>query len=346
MGDAQPDRIASVRAAVRACLGLECDDVVPLHAGLGLRRFYRVSLPAPPGRLIARVDVPEDPAGRPPGIPPEPPLEPIRALFEAGGLPVPRRLGADESAGIELLEDVGDRSLAQLAGDVPAAERRALYREVCDWIPRIQRLVDPGGVPAFARHLEAAHFAYKADLFCRHSLVRPSAAQQACVREAFAAIGREVLATPQRLAHRDLQAENVLVRDADGRRRLALIDLQGALCTAPEYDLVSLLRDSYVELPADQIEAHFERTRAALPDAPDAESAMRRFDLLTLTRKGKDHARFLYAAQVRGDQRYLPFIATTVRHLRAAAARAARRDPVLADLCEIVSSLSEDACAQ
>jgi hypothetical protein len=101
-----------------------------------------------------------------------------------------------------------------------------------------------------------------------------------------------------------------------------------------------------VELPAEEIESHFERTRAALPDAPDAESAARRFDLLTLTRKGKDHARFFYAARERGDRRYLSFVPTTVRHLRAAAAATARRDPSFADLAEIVHGLPEDACVR
>jgi aminoglycoside/choline kinase family phosphotransferase len=247
---------------------------------------------------------------------------------------------------VELLEDAGERSLADEVREAPPARRRELYAEVCAWIPRIQRLRDPGGVPAFARRLEDAHFAYKADLFCRHSLVAPSPADERCVRDAFAAIGRAAQAAPQRLAHRDLQSENVMVRDEGAKLRLSLIDLQGALCTAPEYDLVSLLRDSYVELPAGEIALHLERTVADLPDAPDAESAAQRFDLLTLTRKGKDHARFLFAANSRGDRRYLPFVAATVRHLRAAASGAARRDPAFAPLAELVHQLPEDACAR
>ena len=330
-----------VGETVRTALGREVLRVELIPGALGLRRFARVWLEGDPATLVARIGAPEDPAGRPPGIAPEPPLEPIRALLESGGLPVPRRLGADADAGIELLEDVGSVSLAEALLDSPAGEREAFYRELCSWIPRIQSLTDPGGVPAFRRRLDAAHFAYKADLFCRHSLRAPSPAARRCVEEAFAAIGRSVNAAPQRLAHRDLQSQNVMLRGDGKQRQLAMIDLQGALMTAPEYDLVCLLRDSYVELTPQEVDFHFERTRKALPDRPDAETSRQRFDCLTLTRKGKDHARYLYAASERGDTRYLAFVPTTVRQLRAAATAAAARDPAFSSFEELIHTLPE-----
>lgn len=337
--EADDDLALRVRQTVRTQLGREALRIELMPGALGLRRFARVWLEGDPETLVARIGAPEDPAGRPPGIPPEPALEPIRALMESGGLPVPRRLGSDADADIELLEDVGTVSLAETLSGSSAIEREDLYRELCSWIPRIQALSDPGGVPAFGRCLDAAHFAYKADLFCRHSLRAPSLAARRCVEEAFAAIGRAVNAAPQRLAHRDLQSQNVMLRGDGKRRQLAVIDLQGALMTAPEYDLVCLLRDSYVELTAQEIDDHFERTRQALPDRPDAETSRQRFDCLTLTRKGKDHARYLYAASERGDTRYLRFVPTAVRQLRAAATAAAAREPGLSSLEELIHTL-------
>jgi aminoglycoside/choline kinase family phosphotransferase len=113
----------------------------------------------------------------------------------------------------------------------------------------------------------------------------------------------------------------------------------------PEYDLVCLLRDSYVELPDDEIRSHLARVRPLLPDRPDAESFARRFDLLTLTRKGKDHARFVYAGSSRGDLRFRRYLSATVRALRPAAARVACLDPSLARLAEMIHALPESACA-
>ena len=50
-----------------------------------------------------------------------------------------------------------------------------------------------------------------------------------------------------------------------------LLDLQGAWLAPPEYDLVCLLRDSYVELPEPEIAQHLAAIRPALPDAPAPE---------------------------------------------------------------------------
>jgi hypothetical protein len=124
-----------------------------------------------------------------------------------------------------------------------------------------------------------------------------------------------------------------------------MIDIQGAFLAPPEYDLVCLLRDSYVELPENEVGSHLERVRPLLPDRPEPDGFARRFDLLTLSRKGKDHARFLYAARDRGDRRFARYLSNTARSLRGAAARVAGLDPSLARLADMVRALPESSCA-
>ncbi len=345
-----------VRRSVRAILGAEVERSESIDDALGLRRFFRVWLAAAgdrelPASLIARVEAPEDPAGRPTGVPPEPPLEPIRAFLQHHGLPVPARYGGDRDAGVELLEDLGSESLKTRVESANAGERDALYSEACHLVPRLQALDAPeGGLEAFSRRLDAPLFAYKADLFARFSLGtgsrEPSAAQVQVVKDAFARIADEAARAPARLAHRDLQSTNLRVVSRPRGPRLFLIDLQGALLAPAEYDLVCLLRDSYVELPETEVKRHRERVRPLLPDAPDPETFAHRFDLLTLSRKGKDHARFVYAARERGDERFLRYLPATVRALKTAAHRAARRDPAFANLAEIVAELPETPCAR
>jgi len=344
-----PDPFAGIdeelRALVRAC----CDrDVARLErlsgSGLAHRRFYRVHLASgEPLTLIARVD-----RGEPaPGVPPEPPLEATRSFLEAHGLPVPRRLGGNAARAIELIEDLGDSALADVVCD--AAERRALYEEACDLVPRLQRLADPSGrVPAFTRHLDAPLFRLKATRFARSGL--PAALGRAArdterdvVFAAFDAVAEAAARAPQRLAHRDFQSKNLIVRaGAPAGRRVAMIDLQGAFLAAPEYDLVCLLRDSYVELPDSESRALAERVRAVLPDAPDAATFEQRFDLLTVTRKGKDYALFHEVAS-RGDDSWLRYAPATLGYLRRALARVAALDARLARLRDL---LGDDACAQ
>jgi hypothetical protein len=316
--------------------------VEPVGEHLGTRTFLRVRLAAG-GSVIARIDAREDPQGRPAGAPPEPPLEPIRAFLEAAGLPVPARLAGEGD--VEILEDLGDRCLTLAAAEASDAERRMLYREACALVPRLQRLADPGGLAAFQRRLDDALFRYKADLFATWSFEDDAA--RSIVRDAFARIAREMRAAPLRLAHRDLQSANLLLRPPPcAGPRLVMIDLQGAFLAPPEYDLVCLLRDSYVELPEDEVLAHLARVRPELPDAPDAEAFARRFDLLTLTRKGKDHARFVYAARTRGDDAARRHLPATVRHLKRAARRSAARDAAYAPLAERIAALAETPCAR
>jgi N-acetylmuramate 1-kinase len=350
MAEADAELESRLRGLVRAQLGAEVTGVEPIAGQIGLRRFLRLRLaprPSAPASLVARIEAPEDPASRPAGVLPEPTLEPVRRLLERSGLPVPARFGGDAAAGIELLEDAGERSLAAAVESSPAASRRALYREVCGLVPRLQRISAEPGVAAFERRLGAEQLAYKAGRFIEWSLPergRPASASEAqAVRAAFDAIGEAVARAPLRLAHRDLQSSNVHVREAGG---VMLLDLQGAWLAPPEYDLVCLLRDSYLELPEPEVEEHLTAIRPQLPDAPAPEEFRRRFDLLTLSRKGKDHALFHFVARTRGDTRYLRFVPATVRYLRAAAGRAAARDPRLAPLAELMAQLPEEPCAR
>lgn len=335
---------APVEAEIRALVEKQIGRVLRVAAlaggGVGHRGFFRVTLaPGGPATLIARVD-----RGEPaPGVLPEPPLEPLRGFLEAHGLPVPRRLGGDAAARIDLLEDLGDVSLAAAVRADPA-QRRPLLEEACDGVVRLQSLADPGGgVHAFARALDARLFALKCERFSETGLRAlrgraATAAERACVRAAFDAIEAGVAGAPRRLAHRDYQSRNLLVRpDAAAGARLVWIDLQGALLAPPEYDLVCLLRDACVDLPDAECRALAERVRPRLPDAPDADTFSRRFDLLTVARTAKDFSLW-HARAERGDPAWLPLAPATIGYVRRALVRVAPLDPRLAALAELIGA--------
>jgi aminoglycoside/choline kinase family phosphotransferase len=342
---------ASIAELVGAEFGVAVSRIERLQGALGFRNFSRIWLEASetkrnsiPETLIARIEAAEDPTRRPAGIAPEPPLEPIRALLEAEGLPVPRRYAADPTRGVELLEDLGKVSLQDIARSASGPELENLYVEACELPPRLQRIEPRDHVSNFHRHLDAAHFRYKAERFARWSLGGDRGASPAeanVVRDAFERIGRVVGEAPLRLAHRDLQSANLQVVEPGRQARLVMIDLQGAFMAPPEYDLVCLLRDSYVELDDAAVDAHLARTRTALPDQPDEESFRLRFDLLTLTRKGKDHALFRAVAAERGDDRYLRYLPATRRYLQEASSRVASKLNEYSDLNDLIQAIPE-----
>jgi aminoglycoside/choline kinase family phosphotransferase len=337
---AEPDALfAEVRRVVRACLGTEATRLERLGGGAAHRRFFRIELASgAPRTCVARVD-----RGEPaPGVFPEPPLEPLRTFLEAHGIPVPRRLGGDDT-GIDLLEDLGSLPLAAAVHTGPPAARAALYEQVVDLVPRLQRLTDPSGrIPAFQRRLDTRLLETKARRFVGASLPAglgraPEPAERGVVANAFAALEEGLAGAPLRLAHRDLQSANVLVTGG----RVVLIDIQGAFLAPPEYDLVCLLRDSYVVLTDAEVRRLAERVRPLLPDAPGSDTFWRRFDLLTLARKAKDHALF-HELAARGDPSWLRFAPPTLAYLRAAAARLAPADPRLARFAALLEGLRDE----
>lgn len=329
-----------LRALVATQLGVAVDHVDRIAGGgVSHRGFYRLALGGlAPASVIARVD-----RGQPgPGVLPEPPLEPLRSFLESHGIPVPRRLGGDAARRIDLLEDAGSTTLedAVRGGD---RESHALYEEACSWIAALQRLEDPsGGVHAFQRRLDATLIGLKARRFAASGLPAllgraATEAEHACVHAAFDAVLEAIESAPRRLSHRDYMSRNLLVRPGARGARLVLIDLQGALLAPPEYDMVCLLRDSYVVLPDAEVTELAEATRRRLPDPPDAASFARRFDLLTVTRKAKDFA-LCHELAARGDASWLPFAAPTLEYVRAALGRVARHDPRLAALAALAGA--------
>jgi hypothetical protein len=348
---ADPAFAGAIDALCKETFATPAQACEPLAAGLGSRCFFRVTLGRAPWRVIARCERAEDPSLRPAGVPGEPPLEPIRAHLEQAGLPVPRRYGARD--GVTLLEDLGDDTLESCVHTTLPQERKRLYGLACELVPLLQRLDgNPSRVTNFARKLDRPLFAYKADQVCRWLIPELSGcattpAQRDVVNAAFDTVAAHALAAPQRLAHRDFKAQNLHVTGrASGSERVSMIDLQGAFLAPPEYDLVCLLRDLHVPLPAAEVKRYRERTRPKLPDAPARADFDQRFDLLTLSRAGKDTSRFLYAVQERGDHRYREFIPTGVRYVRDAAANTAALHPTLDRFHALIEELSEAPCAR
>lgn len=315
-------------------------------AGLGTRRFVRIHVDDPARTtLIARIEAPEDPAIRPAGIPPEPRLEPLRSFFEASGIPVPRSFGSDPVLGVDLLEDLGSENLAHALAASDSERGHLLVQEACRWIPEFQRLERAPNIEAFDRHLDHRLFRYKAEQVIEWVLPRVLSSQQSnsaadVVREAFDYVAQHAAAAPQRLAHRDYQSTNILLRPGSPPgSELAIIDFQGAFMAPPEYDLVCLLRDPHANIADAWVEEQLQQVRPLLPEPPAADVFELRFNLLTLSRCGKDLARHLYAADVHGETRFQHLQAPLGQSLKRASNAVSSTESVLANLAEIFERL-------
>ena len=120
------------------------------------------------------------------------------------------------------------------------------------------------------------------------------------------------------------------------------IDIQGAFLAPPEYDAVCLLHDSYVKLEKKTIARLSEELRLSLPDQPEKEVFARRFNLLTLTRKSKDFARFIEAKNLRNDNRYSKYLDYTWEKIMTASRDCASLDSRLEKLWKHLSQIKEN----
>ena len=144
-------------------------------------------------------------------------------------------------------------------------------------------------------------------------------------------LAEEVAAIPEGFVHRDYQSRNLMAAS----RGLVVIDFQDALRGPFLYDLVALLRDSYVEVPEPLLSQLIERYRGQRQSMPDASTFRRWFDLQSLQRKLKDAGRFVYIDQVRGNPDFLQHIPLSLTYVDEAFDRL----PDYADLRRIVAPL-------
>jgi aminoglycoside/choline kinase family phosphotransferase len=297
------------------------------------RRYHRVRIPGSDPASMVVMELPDEPMKSEEATgagtrPQELPFLNIQRYLAAGGIPVPHVYRADMQRGLLALEDLGDRTFESAVRDAPPEERRRYYRAAISHIVALQRLGDRGTDPtciAFSRRFDEPLLRWELDHFREWYLeaergVRLDPGEQAALAAAFDWLARELATSPLTLVHRDFQSRNLMVV-ADQAPDLKVIDFQDALLGTRAYDLVALLRDSYVVLSAaevDQLTGDF----IAGAEIGDAAGFRRLFLLQTLQRKLKDVGRFVFIDRVRKNPSFLRWIPATVGYLREAVAAA------------------------
>lgn len=241
-------------------------------------------------------------------------------LFAEMPVPVPRILGHAGDLGVLALEDLGDVTLQAHLGSAPAAKHAALYRQAVAFVEVFQRrgrelenaVYLPYGV-AFDRE----KLTWELDFFVKHFLeayrgILLASREREALRVECARIVDELADEPRVLCHRDYHSRNLMWRD----ERLWIIDFQDARLGPDTYDLASLLRDSYVDLPEQVVEeliAYFLALQGR--SAGDAEFR-RRFDLMALQRNLKALGTFGYQTTARRNPVYIQYIPRTLKSAR------------------------------
>lgn len=240
----------------------------------------------------------------------------VARLFDRIPVRIPKIHDVAGSEGILLLEDLGDDLLQSRATGAQATEKTCLYRRAVSILNRIQsrgaELRDERFIPyrlAFDKKklLEELVFFEQHFMmgFCGFEL---SDDDRETLHVSFETIASELDVRPRVLCHRDYHSRNLMVIEDE----LAVIDFQDARMGPVSYDLVSLLRDSYVEHEAHFVAEMLEEFRRGGGGA-DFEDE---FDIMALQRNLKALGTFGYQISVRGNDVYRPYVAATLHLVR------------------------------
>jgi aminoglycoside/choline kinase family phosphotransferase len=125
------------------------------------------------------------------------------------------------------------------------------------------------------------------------------------------------------------------------QERLYIIDFQDARMGPATYDLVSLLRDSYIDLPESVVDDLIRCYLDGIGHQDDAAGFRRRFDMMALQRNLKALGTFGYQTAVRRNPVYIQYIPRTLRYVRDHFARHPRLGRLQQALGELIDELRE-----
>ena len=308
--------------------------VVPLTPDASDRRYFRLLIADAPSIVLSLYSAPFDVRTLP--------FVNVATLLAKMPVPIPEVLGHAGDLGVLALQDLGDVTLQAHLGAATAEEHAARYREAVAIIAAMQRRgaeLESSEYLPYGIAFDVEKLTWELDFFTRHFLeayrgVTLDDGEHAALRSEFADIIQELAAEPRVLCHRDYHSRNLMLHDG----RLYIIDFQDARMGPDTYDLVSLLRDSYVDLP-DETVADLVAYFLALKGITGVDVEFRRrFDLMALQRNLKALGTFGYQTTARRNPVYIQYIPRTLRYV----SRNLEQNPRFGRLRELLATHVEE----
>ncbi|MCW8891440.1 MAG: phosphotransferase [Sedimenticola sp.] len=314
-----PKRVELLREWLTNALGMEAVKIEKASDDASFRRYFRVTAAGESARIA--MDAPPDKED----------CRPFVALLEqfgALGLHVPALFAQDLDQGFLLLEDLGSTHyLDVLAGDT--ADR--LYGDALAALAVIQSIGPRQGLPEYDAEMLHREMMLFSDWLVNHHLgLDLDEAEQAMLKASFESLSASALEQPQVCVHRDFHSRNLLVCSSPTP---GIIDFQDAVLGPVTYDLVSLLKDCYIDWPEarvkDWVMGYFQlAVQSGILKSGDEGLFLRWFDLMGVQRHLKASGIFARLNHRDGKPGYLGDIPRTLNYI----VEVARHYPEMAGL--------------
>ncbi len=259
----------------------------------------------------------------------------IGRRFHRLGLNVPQILHTDEEQGLVVMTDLGCRHYLDSLKN-STVER--LYGDAMASLVTLQAgtFNDPAFLPPYSTQL----LRQEMDLFrewylSTHLGQKITVDENKTMDEAWQLLIDSAQEQPQVWVLRDFHSRNLMVTDIHNP---GVIDFQDAVIGPITYDLVSLLKDCYVEWPKERVEDwvlgyHGLATQSGLLKKVDEQQFLRWFHRMGIQRHLKIAGIFSRLAHRDGKKQYLNDIPLTLRYLLSAL----KDDPDLDPLYHLVT---------
>lgn len=220
------------------------------------------------------------------------------------GVRVPQIQAKSLQKGLLLLEDFGDVVLAQKLNNNTVQD---YYTQCFIQLSELQIINAANHLPHYSRE-KLLNEMQLFTTWCIPSLnLHLTELESKTIGDTFNLLAENVLAQPQAIVHRDFHSRNLMVLEDE--TILGVIDFQDAVIGADTYDLISLVRDAYIQWPIKQVNAWIEQFYEQLPSSHKQQRNIAQFkkdaDFMALQRHIKILGIFVRLFERDGKQNYL-----------------------------------------
>ncbi len=253
----------------------------------------------------------------------EPDFNRMQKFLKHLDMPVPEVLYYDARRGLLFLEDGGDMHLEDITRNSP--ENIILwYQKAIELIVAMQTRVTQNMrpyCPAYALKFDVEKLMWEMDFMIKHYIQGflkrgLNQDEESIVRTALLGLC-ETLAEEERVfVHRDFHSRNLMIR----KNSIMLLDFQDARMGPRQYDLVSLLKDSYVVLNEEtrnELLSYYLQRMEQEQSQPIARAPfLKVFNWMSIQRNLKAIGTFAFQYMEHKNERYLEYLDPTLQHIR------------------------------
>lgn len=247
----------------------------------------------------------------------------VHRFLNGAKVPVPAIIGFDIEAGIIVLEDLGDESLYDIIKDLNKNEIGKIYERLITELVRFQSAPAPSfPCIAFYRKYDREMCIWELEHFTQWGIekflkIRLPQKEARVIMGFYTTIADEFLAQRFCFTHRDYHSKNIMMKG----NAPYVIDFQDALLAPLQYDLASLLRDSYVKLEEGMISNMIEIYMNKMADTSsykiEPEGFIRAFDIVSMHRNLKAAGRFVFIEKKKSNPSYIKYIPSTLDNVKS-----------------------------